>query len=83
MSTEINVNTLCHGEIFHNDNGDDYVVIGKNPEKDYTLLMKVSHNPNEKPYYLVAYGIRKGSWCQGHYFLSNFKNAINFMEGGD
>lgn len=83
MFTEINVNTLCHGEIFHNDNGDDYVVIGKNPEKDYTLLVKVSHNFSEEPFYLVAWGIRNGSWCQGHYFLSDLKNAIDFMKGGE
>lgn len=72
------LNSLHIGNIFHNDNGDDYVVIAINQKNDEVFLGKYYPNSNQTQY-LVAWGIRKGSWCQGHYFMSNFDSACQYF----
>ena len=53
------------GDIFHNDNGQDYLVLSVDTSNDYTLLFRAS---NKYTPFVWAYGIREGSWVQGHYF---------------
>lgn len=53
------------GDIFHNDNGQDYLVLSVDISNDYILLFRAS---NKHTPFVWAYGIRRGSWVQGHYF---------------
>lgn len=53
------------GDTFHNDNGEDYLILFVDTSNDYTLLFRAS---NKYTPFVWAYGIRKGSWAQGHYF---------------
>ena len=69
-NTMTNTNiTICDrievGDIFHNDNGQDYLILSVDTSNDYTLLFRAS---NKYTPFVWAYGIRKGSWVQGHYF---------------
>ena len=59
------INTLKIGDIFHNDNGQDYLILSVDTSNDYTLLFRAS---NKYTPFVWAYGIREGSWVQGHYF---------------
>lgn len=74
--------SLFIGSTIHNDNGDDYVILGYNPELDYTLLKQVS----TKPIYVVAWGLQGDKencfWSQGHYFMGCYKEAMEFMLHG-
>ena len=53
------------GDTFYNDNGQDYLVLFVDTSNDYTLLFRAS---NKYTPFVWAYGIREGSWVQGHYF---------------
>ena len=53
------------GDIFHNDNGQDYLILSVDANNDYTLLFRAS---NKYTPFVWAYGIREDSWVQGHYF---------------
>ena len=53
------------GDTFHNDNGEDYLILFVDTSNDYTLLFRAS---NKYTPFVWAYGIREGSWVQGHYF---------------
>lgn len=69
-NTMTNTNiTICDrievGDIFHNDNGQDYLILFVDTNNDYTLLFRAS---NKYTPFVWAYGIREGSWVQGHYF---------------
>lgn len=71
-------NNIPHGcTIFHNDNGEDYIIIATNPKKDRTLLLRTLENG--KPFYVGAWGIREGSWAQGHYFMDDLKGAVEWL----
>ena len=59
------INTLKIGDIFHNDNGEDYLILSVDATNDYTLLFRAS---NKYTPFVWAYGIREDSWIQGHYF---------------
>ena len=59
------INTLKIGDIFHNDNGQDYLILSVDANNDYTLLFRAS---NKYTPFVWAYGIREDSWVQGHYF---------------
>ena len=53
------------GDIFHNDNGTDYIILAFNKEADVALLL----NPKNKfTPYVGTNGLRNGYWCYGHYF---------------
>ena len=67
------INTLKIGDIFHNDNGQDYLILSVDTSNDYTLLFRAS---NKYTPFVWAYGIREGSWVQGHYF----KDILEAME---
>lgn len=71
--------SLFIGSTIHNNNGDDYVILGYNPELDYALLKQVS----TKPIYVVAWALQGDKercfWSQGHYFMNNYKEAMEFM----
>lgn len=69
-NTMTNTNiTICDrievGDIFHNDNGQDYLILSIDTNNDYTLLFRAS---NKYTPFIWAYGIREDSWVQGHYF---------------
>lgn len=53
------------GDTFHNDNGEDYLILSIDTSNDYTLLFRAK---NKYTPFVWAYGIREGSWTQGHYF---------------
>lgn len=72
------LNSLHIGDIFHNNNGEDYTVIATNIKNDEVFLGKYYPNSNQAQY-IVAWGIREGSWCQGRYFMSNFASACNYF----
>lgn len=72
------LNSLHIGDTFHNDNGEDYIVIATNKKNDEAFLGRYYPQSNQT-HYIVAWGIRKGSWCQGHYFMSDFKNACEYF----
>ena len=67
------INTLKIGDIFHNDNGEDYLILFVDANNDYTLLFRAS---NKYTPFVWVYGIREGSWVQGHYF----KDILEAME---
>ena len=67
------VNTLKFGDIFHNENGEDYLILSIDTSNDYTLLFRAS---NKYTPFVWAYGIRENSWVQGHYF----KDIVEAME---
>ena len=53
------------GDTFHNDNGEDYLILSIDSKNDYILLFRAK---NKLTPFIWAYGIRGGSWVQGHYF---------------
>ena len=61
------------GDIFHNDNGQDYLILFVDTNNDYTLLFRASKKYTP---FVWAYGIRENSWVQGHYF----KDIVEAME---
>ena len=68
------INTLKIGDIFHNDNGQDYLILSIDTSNDYTLLFRAS---NKYIPFVWAYGIREGSWVQGHYF-KDIREAMEY-----
>lgn len=66
------------GKIFHNSNGNDYFIIYQNLELDRTLLHDI-----ETKMYIVAWGLnfKNQCWSQGHYFMEDFKSAVNYVLG--
>ena len=53
------------GDIFHNDNGTDYIILAFDKEADVAILL----NPkNGFTPYVGADGLRNNHWCYGHYF---------------
>lgn len=67
------------GSIFHNNNGEDYIIIAINEKKDRTLLLRVGERGN--PFYVGAWGITEHSWSQGHYFMNDFEAASDYVNG--
>lgn len=59
------IDTMKIGDIFHNDNGEDYLILSIDSKNDYILLFRAK---NKFTPFIWAYGIRGGSWVQGHYF---------------
>lgn len=70
-------NVLKVGEIFHNENGEDYTIVYVNEELNRALLI----SPNGL--YIAVWDINcsKGCWSQGHYFLKDFEGAVNYVLG--
>ena len=70
VMTNTNTNTTIYdriqlGDIFHNSNGTDYIILAFNKEADIALLL----NPKNKfTPYVGANGLRSNHWCHGHYF---------------
>lgn len=63
------------GDIFHNDNGTDYIILTFNKKADVALLF----NPKNKfTPYVGANGLRNGHWCYGHYFQT-IKEACDWL----
>lgn len=73
------MNTLKIGEIFHNANGNDYLVLAVKPEKDYTLLFNLGERYCR---FNCAWGVNPEtrSWAQGHYF-GTIEEAVAYWEG--
>ena len=66
------------GDVIHNNNGKDYVVFYYNEELDRALLGQLN---TSKPFYVGAYGLRKHSWSQGHYFMEDLVSAVKYVTG--
>lgn len=73
------INDYKIGEEFHNSNGETYIFIYINYEKDKALLVRKEPLKNNKPFYIGAYGIRDESWSQGHYFMDDLVSAYNYV----
>lgn len=73
------MNILKIGEIFHNSNGSDYLVLAVKPEQDYTLLFNLSERYCR---FNCAWGVNPEtrSWAQGHYF-DTIENAVAYWKG--
>lgn len=73
------MNTLKIGDIFHNNNGNDYLVLAVKPERDYTLLFNLGERYTR---FNCAWGVdpETRSWAQGHYF-SAIEDAVAYWEG--
>lgn len=73
------MNTLKIGEIFHNANGNDCLVLAVKPEKDYTLLFNLGERYCR---FNCAWGVNPEtrSWAQGHYF-GTIEDAMAYWEG--
>lgn len=74
-------NGIKAGDIIHNDNGTDYVVLAINAKLDRTLLME---HKLRTPNYVGAWRLQKMSngnwyWTQGHYFMDNLTSAVNYV----
>lgn len=74
-------NDIKTGDIIHNDNGTDYVVLAINAKLDRTLLMQYKLGT---PNYVGAWGLYKmsnGNWCwaQGHYMMDDLTAAVNYV----
>lgn len=59
------IDTMKIGDLFHNDNGEDYLILSIDSKNDYILLFRAK---NKFTPFIWAYGIRGGSWVQGYYF---------------
>lgn len=72
------MNTLKIGDIFHNNNGNDYLVLAVKPERDYTLLFNLGERYCR---FNCAWGVNPEtrSWAQGHYF-STIEDAVAYWE---
>ena len=53
------------GGTYHNDNGNDYIILAF--DKDYDVAVFLNPNNNFTPY-IGASGVRFGSWGSGNYF---------------
>lgn len=73
------MNTLKIGDIFHNSNGNDYLVLAVKPEQDYTLLFNLGERYCR---FNCAWGVNPEtrSWAQGHYFNA-IEDAVAYWEG--
>lgn len=73
------MNTLKIGEIFHNANGNDYLVLAVKPEEDHTLLFNLGERYCR---FNCAWGVNPEtrSWAQGHYF-GTIEDAMAYWEG--
>lgn len=73
------MNTLRVGEIFHNSNGSDYLVLAVKSEQDYTLLFNLGERYCR---FNCAWGVNPEtrSWAQGHYF-ETIEDAVAYWEG--
>lgn len=69
------IENLNIGDIYHNSNGEDYLVIGFNKPKDKLFLLSPANT------YIVAWGVGEKGWCQGHYFMSDLKGAMEYLFG--
>lgn len=73
------MSTLKIGDIFHNSNGSDYLVLAVKPEQDYTLLFNLGERYCR---FNCAWGVNPEtrSWAQGHYF-GTIEDAVAYWEG--
>lgn len=72
------MNTLKIGEIFHNANGNDYLVLAVKPEKDYTLLFNLGERYCR---FNCAWSVNPETrnWAQGHYF-ETIEDAVAYWK---
>lgn len=72
------MNPLKIGDIFHNSNGSDYLVLAVKPEQDYTLLFNLGERYCR---FNCAWGVNPEtqSWAQGHYF-ETIEDAVKYWE---
>lgn len=72
------------GDVFHNDNGDDYIIIALNKASDKALLTKKVNKTEKqiiggKVIYIGARGLGLHDWCHGHYFMTDFLSAVQWF----
>lgn len=76
------------GNTFHNNNGEDYIIINISAERDKALLAKkldekeskIVHSP---ALFIGAKGLRMNDWSYGHYFMADFEAAVKWFMTDD
>lgn len=72
------------GETYHNNNGEDYIIIAMDKEKDKMILAKKSKLGDKNvTYFIGAKGIGMHHWAFGHYFMENFEAACEWFNKDD
>lgn len=66
-------------DIFENDNGEKYVILGLSEDRDKALLCTM-----KKPIlYIGAKGLCVHHWCSGHYFMEDIGVALDWFAEDD
>lgn len=72
------------GDLYRNNNGENYIIIAMDKDKDKMILAKKSTLGDKKiTLYIGAKGIYMHSWSFGHYFMQNFEAACNWFNEED
>lgn len=74
------INDFKIGDEFHNSNGETYIFIYINYEKDKALLVRKEPLKHNKPFFVGAFGICEESWSQGHYFMDDLVSAFEYVK---
>lgn len=68
------------GDVFKNDNGEEYIILALDEEKDKAILIKDSKIADKKyTQYIGAKGLRMHHWAHGHYFMTNLMAALEWF----
>lgn len=66
-------------DIFENDNGEKYVILGLSEERDKALLCTM-----KKPtFYIGAKNLHEHHWGFGHYFMEDIEAALEWFAKDD
>lgn len=66
-------------DIFENDNGEKYVILGLSEERDKALLCTMG----KTTLYIGAKGLCEHHWCAGHYFMEDISAALDWFAEDD
>lgn len=67
------------GDVFHNDNGNDYIILGLSEEREKALLC----TKTKPTLYIGAKCLDIHSWGFGHYFMENLEEALEWFAVDD
>lgn len=71
-------NTFSIGSQFHNENGEDYIILAMDEKKDKAILFRKTELGT--PYFVGARFMSLYHWGQGHYFLEDAVAAFEWFE---
>lgn len=68
------------GDTYRNNNGEDYIILAMDKDKDKMILAKKSKLGDKSvTLFIGAKGIYMHSWSFGHYFMQNFEAACEWF----